>query len=119
VSERHNNRRRTQQEDIMGAQQFNATGSATSAVDAFLTLADQARHEHGWGGYTGTIGEKADFRMEQPRDGETPLDCAKRCSEDPDHWSNDKWGPAACVDGGPDPKRPGLRIFHFFGSAPS
>jgi len=103
----------------MDARQFQATKSARAAVDAFMSLAAQAQEEHGWLPCTGTIGDKVDFCMEEPRDGEMPLDCVKRCSEAPDHWSRGVWGPAACVDGGPDPMKPGFRIFYFFGMAAS
>ena len=78
---------------------------------------EQARYKEGNGGYTGTIAEKEYFRMELPRKDETPRVCAMRCASDLDHWSVNKWGPAACVDGGPDPVQPGLRIFYFFGWA--
>jgi len=103
----------------MGANEFQNRQSARTADEAFRNLVEQARYEDGHGGYSGTIAEKTDFRMEQPRDGETPRACVTRCADDLDHWSADKHGPAACVDGGPDPKRPGLRIFYFFGWASS
>jgi hypothetical protein len=103
----------------MGADEFQYKKSAKTAEEAFQALVEQARYEDGNGGYTGTIAEKSDFRMEQPRTDETPRACVTRCIEDERHWSWDKWGPAACVDGGPDPKRPGLRIFYFFGYAAS
>lgn len=103
----------------MGANAFRNTQSAKTAEEAFDFLVERVRYEDGNGGYTGTIAEKSGFRMEQPRKGETPRACVSRCAEDDDHWSNDKWGDAACVDGGPDPKQPGLRIFYFFGWASS
>jgi len=103
----------------MGADEFQNKKSAKTAEEAFQLLVEQARHEDGNGGYTGTIAEKNGFRMEQPRKDETPRDCVRRCIDDPQHWSNDKWGDAACIDGGHNPKRPGLRIFYFFGWAPA
>jgi len=101
----------------MGAELFETRQSASTADEAFRLLVEQARYLHGNRGYTGTIAEKAGFRMEPPRDGETPTDCVTRCLDDEAHWSGTTWGPAACVDGGPDPKQPGLRIYYFFGWA--
>jgi len=103
----------------MGADQFYAKQSAKTAEAAFEALVEEARYEYGNGGYTGTIAEKSEFCMAEPRSGETPRACAERCVEDESHWSGDKWGPAGCIDAGPDPKRPGNRIFLFFGMASS
>jgi len=103
----------------MGGDQFYAKQSAKTADAAFGALVEEARHEYGHGGYTGTIAEKSDFRMEEPHAGETPRACVQRCADDEDHWSADKWGPAACIDAGPDPKQPGNRVFLFFGVASS
>jgi hypothetical protein len=103
----------------MGANEFRNRKSAKTADEAFRILVKEARYEDGHGGYTGTIAEKTDFRMEPPRAGETPAECIARCRDSERHWSQDKRGPAACVDGGPDPKQPGNRIFYFFGWASS
>ena len=103
----------------MGANQFKNTYSARTAEEAFCSLVERASYDHGHAGYTGTIAEKQSFQMERPRRDETPRDCVIRCMDDDNHWSSDKWGPAACVDGGPDPKTPGLRVFYFFGWASS
>jgi hypothetical protein len=97
--------------------EFQDTISAKTADEGFQLLIAEARAEYGHRDYTGTIAEKKSFRMEQPRKDETPLACFTRCTADRNHWSREKWGPAACVDGGPDPKRKGLRIFYFFGWA--
>jgi hypothetical protein len=103
----------------MGANQFQNKQSARTAEGAFRTLVDKALYEDGHGGYTGTIAEKSSFRIVLPRQGESAADCMCRCMEDPNHWSGDKHEPAACIDGGPDPKQPGLQIFYFFGWASS
>ena len=103
----------------MGASEFQNTQSASTAEEAFQAPVEQARYEDGNGGYTGTIAEKSGFRMEQPRKGEAPRACVSRCTDDPHHWSNDKFEDAACVDGGPDPKQPDRHIFYFFGLASS
>jgi hypothetical protein len=103
----------------MGADEFSNKRSAKSATEAFRALVEEALYEEGHGGYTGTIAEKSTFEMEDPWFGETPAACLKRCRNDEGHWSNDKRGPAACVDLGPDSAVPGNRIFVFFGLAPS
>ena len=103
----------------MGACDFECKTSAKSAKEAFRSLVEDALYESGHGGYSGTIAEKSSFRMVSPRSGESVVDCVRRCMEDLNHWSADKWGPAACVDGGPDLKQPDYRIFHFFGLASS
>ncbi len=103
----------------MGAKEFRNSQSAATAEEAFRLLVEEAKYNHGHAGYTGTIAEKRSFRMERPRCDETPRECVTRCAKDVDHWSHDKWGPAACVDAGPDPQRPGFRIFYFFGWASS
>ena len=97
----------------MGANQFKSTQSAKTADEAFRVLVERARADHGR--YPDPIGSKNVFLKEQPEQGETPIACVNRCMGDQDHWSEDKDGPAACVDGGPDPELTGLRIFHFFG----
>jgi hypothetical protein len=101
----------------MGATDFVDSVSAATATLAFERLVREARYQHGHGGYTGTIAEKAEFRIVEPRAGETPGACVDRCLSDSDHWVADKFGPAACLDTGPDPKTPGHRVFVFFGVA--
>jgi len=102
----------------MGAAEFVNDQSAKTAEEAFKLLRKDALHWHGHAGYTGTIAEKRNFKMLEPKPGETPRACIERCQLRSDHWSQDKFGPAACLDGGPDPARPGCRIFYFFGNAP-
>lgn len=46
----------------MGACGFANVGKGRSAEEVFRLLVDDAAHEHGHGGYTGTIAEKSDFR---------------------------------------------------------
>lgn len=103
----------------MGGEQFSNKASAPTAQKAFASLVEKARYDHGHAGYTGTIAEKHEFQMEHPRAGESPADCVKRCQADESHFSDDKWGPAACVDLGPDPKNPAHHVFIFFGWASS
>lgn len=103
----------------MGAAEFVNDQSAKTAKEAFELLRKDALHWHGHSGYTGTIAEKSKFRMVEPEPGETPRACIERCLYHSEHWCWDKWGPAACIDGGPDRAHRGHRIFYFFGYAPS
>lgn len=103
----------------MGANQFRNRVSATTSPAAFEKAVTAARYEHGHGGYTGTIAEKSSFKMVTPDEGESPAECLERLTDDPDHWSDDKWGPAACICMGPNEKKPGERWFVFFGWASS
>jgi hypothetical protein len=45
----------------MGANSFDVQGKGRSADVVFRRLVEDARHEHGHGGYTGSIAEKHDF----------------------------------------------------------
>jgi hypothetical protein len=78
----------------MGAFDFHTRAQGATPEEAFNAAVDQARHEHGHGGYTGTIAEKAGdgFVMKRPRPGETVEQLVERTLDD-----NEKWGPAFCV----------------------
>lgn len=104
----------------MGATNFLNTISARNAKEGYQALVDEAREEHGSRGYTGSIAETRGFRMVTLRAGESIAACEERVIEAAVH--NDgapgaKWGPAACVELGPDPDAPELRRFVFFGWA--
>jgi len=121
----------------MGAHEFHSTMTAKTAQDAFTLLVEQAKQElrarfagddededeDGGCGYpedmtyAGNIAAKVGFEMERPLAGESALACVNRCMRGADHWAMETDSDAACVDGGADPKRPGYRIFHFFGLA--
>ncbi len=47
----------------MGAADFMTVGVAPTAGEAFSQARDEAAHEYGHGGYTGTIAEKQNFTM--------------------------------------------------------
>ena len=47
----------------MGANTFYIVTKGKNAAEAFRKAADDARYEHGHGGYTGTIAEKYEFVM--------------------------------------------------------
>lgn len=99
----------------MGANNFEDRVVAATAEEGFRALGGGSAR----GAYAGDISCKTKFRMEAPQKGESPLECVARCSKDPEHFSDDKWGPAACVDLGEANGRPGCRVFCFFGWAPS
>jgi hypothetical protein len=77
----------------------------------------EARARYERVGYDDAITRKMGFRMEVPRDGETPHACLDRCTVDDSHWSVDTWEPAACIDLDPHPDSKG-RLYVFFGKAP-
>ena len=92
-----------------------------NADEAFSHAVDSAAHEHGHGGYTGTLAEKREFRMLVVPAGQTPeqfmdalqFDYGENAPKIPGfNPFNDKWGPAGCIEvAGPDGG------WHFFGSA--
>ncbi len=103
----------------MGAEQFTCKARGKTAKEAFRAAVEEARYENGHGGYTGTIAEKSDFKMVTPNQGESPRECIDRCMDDPNHFSDDKWGPAACVELSTEPDKDGNRCYCFFGWASS
>ncbi len=91
----------------MGAYDFTQTAKGRNAAEAFSNAVTEAAYEHGHGGYTGTCAEKREFLMVMRRAEESVDECVYRLTE-----SNDKWGPAFCLDlGGGE--------FLFFGLASS
>ena len=96
----------------MGAMEFTAEGSGKTAEEAFSDAVNDACYEHGHGGYTGTIAEKDSFREIQVPEGTSIDTFVQQCMDDDDHFSQDKWGEAACV-------RLSDRSWLFFGWASS
>ena len=83
----------------MGATEFICDAHGTTALDAFQTAVKEAEYEYGHGGYTGTIAEKHSFRMvECEMEKEAVTAKMAEIMEDEDHWAQDKWGPAACIE---------------------
>jgi hypothetical protein len=81
----------------MGTDSFHEYEPNADADVAFRSLVDQARWEHGSGGYTGTIAEKDSYVVVPGTP--MPLAAATRVAEkliDDDQYS-DKWGPAGAV----------------------
>lgn len=81
----------------MGACTFRKIAIGKTAKEAFGNAVDDARYEHGHGGYTGTIAEKHSFTMITcPADVE-PAAYADQLIENGDRRIEDKWGPAGCI----------------------
>lgn len=89
----------------MGACTFSTVGKGKTADKAFAAAVAQARHEHGHGGYTGTIAEKYGYVLIEPPAGQS-RDERKRFAWDlidaGDRRVDDKWGPAGCIPLGND-----------------
>lgn len=84
----------------MGASQFTNVGRGTSAREAFNSLVEDARYDYGHAGYTGTIAEKSTYKMASSQifaDKASAYEFVNECMEDDNHFSSDKWGPAAYV----------------------
>lgn len=111
----------------MGADQFMTTARGRTATEAFKSAVDDARHEHGHGGYTGSIAEKSRFvviekgeaaalaarlRAEAKKpdadaveitslaksvEAGNPEALATALLELADRRVEDKWGPAGCI----------------------
>jgi hypothetical protein len=100
----------------MGATTFITTARGTDTLDAYDVAVAQAQHDHGHGGYTGTIAEKDGFIVvESPQgvDGVYLVDAIDDCESGPSERLidllgpveakrvfgiyDDKWGPAVAV----------------------
>jgi hypothetical protein len=98
----------------MGGQTFCISARGATAQAAFHAAHSEACHEHGHGGYTGTIAEKSEFVMipvPADRTGDV-WGYAQELIDDGDERIDDKWGPAGCID-------QGQGNFVFFGWASS
>lgn len=77
-----------------GATDFSVFVRGTDPRKAFREAVDDARHEHGHGGYSGSIAEKNDFKMRSS----TPMTRDEaHAFIDKDIERSDKWGPAFAV----------------------
>jgi len=103
----------------MGACDFFEEGIGSSASNAFSEAVDNARHEYGHGGYTGTIAEKSSYK----KAGSAPtLDKAYELAEEilfDQCRFEDKWGPAGYIEipGPIDGYEPSWNMYLFFGFA--
>lgn len=82
----------------MGASTFYARAQGKSAKEAFKSAVDEARHERGHGGYTGSIAEKRSFIMITLPAGEKPYEYANKLIDKGDSRIDDKSDPAGCFD---------------------
>lgn len=97
---------------MMGACNFENEAEGKTAQEAFDDVVGEARYMMGHGGYTGTIGEKNEFKMITVPEGIGLDDFLQLELENEDSPYYDKWGPAGAIDLG-DGK------FLFYGSASS
>lgn len=85
----------------MGANEFITTGAGETMTDAFQAAVDDARWQHGSGGYTGTIAEKALAGCVSVTDDVLDEDAARALARqllrDDDPRVSDKWGPAGAI----------------------
>lgn len=81
----------------MGGQTFWQEARGKTAREAFNAAREQALHEHGHGGYTGSIAEKHDFVMIVRTPGCTPMQQANYLIDSCDARIDDKFGPAGCI----------------------
>ena len=94
---------------IAGGNDFYDFGRGSNAKSIFRELVEDAQHEYGHGGYTGTIAEKSSFKIVGRVD--TMDEAYDLADEKIDR--NDKWGPAFAIE----VKKP--KGYLFFGIASS
>lgn len=82
----------------MGADSFRQEAKGDTAKAAFQDARDEAAHEFGHRGYTGSIAEKTSFVMIDVPDGIEPDVFANNLMDADDPRISDKWGPAGCID---------------------
>lgn len=118
----------------MGAETFGTSAWGTTADEAFRTAQEEARYEHGNGGYTGTIAEKYEYVFagvlpEGVKATDVYAAFAYGVTDDRpellslvETWEerfDDKWGPAVCFRS-PKPNSKGDKhLYHFMGWASS
>jgi hypothetical protein len=67
-------------------------------LQAFYNEVANAKHEHGHGGYTGTIAEKDRFIMIECPKGISPEVYVDDVMQNQSSRINDKYGPAGCIE---------------------
>lgn len=114
----------------MGAEEFYTEGYGASVQDAFDLAREQAKHEHGHSGYTGTLAEKDNFVILTSMIFDSAEDAKGWArallfngpSHSPDESTvHSKYGPAGAVRFGlsEDEEDDGLQRWLFFGVASS
>lgn len=83
----------------MGSTSFKEVASGADPQAAFSAARDDARHMHGWGGYSGSLAEKDDFEVitYKPLMLNEAFALADRLMVDCDPRIDDKWGPAGMI----------------------
>lgn len=83
----------------MGADTFFTVAKGQTVAAAFTAAQQDARYEHGHGGYSGTIAEKRIFVMIQPAKlpRKEAFELAEKLIDDEDPRVADKWGPAGVI----------------------
>jgi hypothetical protein len=86
----------------MGAQTFEQVGVGKTSKLAFKNARDEALHDYGHAGYTGSLAEKTDFVLIPLPAGKEPRIYAEELIDAGDERIDDKWGPAGCIALGDD-----------------
>lgn len=97
----------------MGAATFTNIGRGINARAAFNSVTQEAQHEHGHGGYSGSIAEKGSFVIIPDSEvkeiirnvdhhnksslKDLALAAANFLMDNDDDRISDKWGPAGCI----------------------
>lgn len=83
----------------MGAETFSEYGWGKTPREAFQAAHEDACHEYGHGGYTGSLAEKSSYVMIDvpPQWKGREEDYAYHLIEEGDRRIDDKWGPAGCI----------------------
>jgi hypothetical protein len=97
----------------MGADTFDCTARGATAKEAFDAAKKQAKYDYGHRGYTGTIAEKDRFIVIGKAE---TLKDAYQMADPSQPATDDKWGPAGCIETKDESGKP---IFLFFGWASS
>jgi hypothetical protein len=81
----------------MGATNFATFQEGPTVYKAFVAAVDNAQHEHGHGGYTGTIAEKSNYVIisSEIHTMKEAGDLAESLIDDP--RVDDKWGPCGAI----------------------
>ncbi|MEU3452254.1 hypothetical protein ABZ671_01225 [Micromonospora sp. NPDC006766] len=102
----------------MGADEFQQYADGADPAEAFRDACEEARHEYGHRGYTGTLAEKDDYIVIEgkPTPRELAEALASRLVRDDDPRIRDKWGPAGAIAVAADGST-GIAGWLFFGLA--
>jgi len=88
---------KTARTKIAGGTDFWEWGAGSDPRKIFSDLQDDAKHEYGHGGYSGSIAEKDGYKI-RSREKMSTKEAEAFANEDMDN--NDKWGPAFAVPSG-------------------